>query len=237
MIKNIMENRKDIKEFEQNTEDVLRTTLRSLIEGLTGITTSSKSELILSISHIFQKMRGGQFLSQLLKEWERYKEKGKVKDDYQFTEQHKACLQELLEFLDKDSPDEVRFKVLKQIFLVAASEEASDRKSFLPLQFMKIARSLTDGEIILLTTIWQIAKEHKGEYDQHYGAARWIQEVTEASGMKHKELVEIHEQGLMEKRLITPRQLADRSGVQVKPYFRLTDLGYEFCNFIEKYEE
>jgi len=237
MIKNIMENRKDIKEFEQNTEDVLRTTLRSLIEGLTGITTSSKSELILSISHIFQKMRGGQFLSQLLKEWERYKEKGKVKDDYQFTEQHKACLQELLEFLDKDSPDEVRFKVLKQIFLVAASEEASDRKSFLPLQFMKIARSLTDGEIILLTTIWQIAKEHKGEYDQHYGAARWIQVVTEASGMKHKELVEIHEQGLMEKRLITPRQLADRSGVQVKPYCRLTDLGYEFCNFIEKYEE
>ena len=232
-----MENRKDIKEFEQNTEDVLRTTLRSLIEGLTGITTSSKSELILSISHIFQKMRGGQFLSQLLKEWERYKEKGKVKDDYQFTEQHKACLQELLEFLDKDSPDEVRFKVLKQIFLVAASEEVSDRESFLPLQFMKIARSLTDGEIILLTTIWQIAKEHKGEYDQHYGAARWIQVVTEASGMKHKELVEIHEQGLMEKRLITPRQLADRSGVQVKPYFRLTDLGYEFCNFIEKYEE
>ena len=234
---NIMKNKQEIKAFEQNTENVLTTTLTGLIEGLTGIATSSKNELILSISHTFQKMRGGQFLSHFIKEWKRYKEKGKVKDDYQFTEQHKACLQELLEFLDKDSPDEVRFKVLKQIFLVAASEEASDRDSFLPLQFMKIARSLTDGEIILLTTIWQIAKEHKGEYDQHYGAARWIREVTEASGMRHKELIEIHEQGLMEKRLVTPRKLADSSGVKVKPYFRLTNLGYEFCGFIEKYEE
>ena len=67
--------------------------------------------------------------------------------------------QYILRFLDKDSPDEVRFKILKQIFLVAASEEISDRDSFLPLQFMKIARSLTDGEVILLTTIWRISKE------------------------------------------------------------------------------
>lgn len=231
-----MTNKKEIKAFEQNTENVITTTLTGLIQGLTGIATSSKNELILSISHTFQKMRGGQFLSQLLKEWNKCKEKGKVKDNYQFTEQHKTCLQELLEFLDKDSPGEVRFNVLKQIFLVAASEEASDRDSFLPLQFMKIARSLNDGEIILLTTIWQIAKERNGEYEQHYGAHRWIEEVTEASGMRHKELIEIHEQGLMDKRLLTPRQLGDRSGVKVKPFFRLTSLGYDFCDFIEKYE-
>ena len=231
-----MTEKKEIKVFEQNTENVITTTLTGLIEGLTGIAASSKKEWILSISHMFQKMRGGQFLSQLLKEWTKYRKNGKVKDDYQFTEQHKACLQELLEFLDKDSPDEVRFRILKQLFLVAASEEASDRDSFLPLQFMKIARSLTDGEIILLTTIWQIAKERNGEYEQHYGAQRWLQEVTDASGMRHQELIEIHEQGLMNKRLVTPRQLSDSSGVKVKPFFRLTNLGYEFCEFIEKYE-
>ncbi len=43
---------------------------------------------------------------------------------------------------------------------------------------MKIARSLTDGEVILLKTIWQISKDRNGEYDQHYDAERWIQEVT-----------------------------------------------------------
>lgn len=226
----------EIKPFEQDTENVITNTLTELAEGITGIATSSKKELILSVSHTFQKMRGGQFLSALLEEWNRYKEKGKVKDDYKFTEQHKACLQQLLEFLDKDSPDEIRFKVLKQIFLVAASEEASDRDSFLPLEFMKIARSLSDGEVILLTTIWKIANNHEGEYEQHYSAARWIQEVTGASGMRHNELVEIHEQGLMDKRLLTSRQLGDRSGVIVKPHYRLTELGYEFCCFIEKYE-
>lgn len=231
-----MTNKKEIKALEQNTEDVIKTTLTGLIEGLTGVAASSKKELILSISHTFQKMRGGQFLSQLLKEWKKYQVKGKVKDDYQFTEQHKTCLQELLEFLDKDSPSEVRFKILKQIFLVTASEEASDRDSYLPLQFMKIARSLTDGEIILLTTIWKIAKERNGEYEQHYGARHWIEEVTEASGMSHRDLIEIHERGLMDKRLVTPRQLSDSSGVIVKPFFRLTTLGYEFCDFIEKYE-
>jgi hypothetical protein len=228
---------KEIEAFEKSTENIIATTLTGLVEGLTGIAASSKKEWILSISHMFQKMRGGQFLSQFLKEWKKYKQKGKVKDDYQFSEQHKACLQELLDFLDKDSPDEVRFKILKQIFLVAASEEVSDRDSFLPLQFMKIARSLTDGEIILLTAIWQIAKERNGEYEQHYGAQRWLQEVTDASGMKHQELIEIHEQSLMNKRLVTHRQLADSSGVKVKPFFRLTNLGYEFCEFIEKYEE
>lgn len=236
-VETIMNKSKDIEPFEKNTENVITTTLTGLIEGLTGIAASSKKEWILSISHMFQKMRGGQFLSQLLKEWNNYRQKGKVKNDYQFTEQHKACLQELLEFLDKDSPDEVKFKILKQIFLVAASEELSDRESFLPLQFMIIARSLTDGEVILLTTIWRISQERNGEYEEHYGAQRWLKEVTDESGMKHQELVEIHEQGLMNKRLVTPRQLSDSSGVKVKPYFRLTNLGYEFCEFIDKYED
>lgn len=231
-----MSDSKEIEPFEQDTENVISNTLTELAEGITGIATSSKKELILSISHTFQKMRGGQFLSVLLEEWKRYREKGKVKKDYEFTEQHKVCLQELLEFLDKDSPNEVRFRVLKQIFLVAASEEVSDRESFLPQEFMKIGRSLSDGEVMLLTTIWQIASNHEGKYEQYYGAGRWIKEVTEASGMRYSELVEIHEQGLIDKSLLSPRNHGDRSGVTVNPHYRLTDLGYEFCCFIEKYE-
>jgi len=96
-----MSDNKEMKIFEQNTENVIVNTLTGLADRITGIATSSKNELILSVSHTFQKMRGGQFLSDLLKEWNRYREKGKVKGDYQFTEQHKVCLQELLEVLDK----------------------------------------------------------------------------------------------------------------------------------------
>jgi hypothetical protein len=232
-----MANKKDIQILKQDTKNIITNTLAGLIQGLTGVATSSKKELILSVSHTFQKMRGGHFLSVLLEEWNKYKEKGKVKDDYQFTEQHKVCLSELLEFLDKDSPDELRFKVLKQIFLVAASEKISDRNSYLPQQFMKLARSLSDGEVLLLTTIWRIANNHPGKYEEHYGASRWIEEVTNASGLKHRELVEIHEKELMDKRLLTPRLHSDNSGVKVNPHYRLSSLGYELCRFINNYEE
>jgi hypothetical protein len=182
-------------------------------------------------------MRGGQFLSAFLKEWNRYREKGKVKEDYQYSEQHQVCLQELLEFLENDSPDEIRFKVLQQIFLVAASEVVSDRNSFLPQQLMKIARALSDGEIVLLSTLWRIVQEDSFTAENHYGAHKWLQEVTAASGIEHQELVEIYEQGLMDKKLLTPRQHGDRSGVNVKPYYRLSSLGYKLCEYIQAYEE
>lgn len=231
-----MNDNKDTEKFEQSTENVIVNTLTGLAQGITGVATSSRNELILSVSHTFQKMRGGQFLSAFLEEWKKYKEKGKVKDDYEYTEQAKVCLQELLEFLDKDSPDEVRFNVLKQIFLVAASENKSDRDSFLPQQFMKIARSLSDGEIVLLSTVLKMDRASGGNYDPHLSAGQWIADVTTASGMKHKALVENHEENLMAKRLLSQRKLEDRSGVFANPHYRLTDLGYDFCQFVENHE-
>jgi len=232
-----MSKKKDLEPFEQTTEDVIANTLIELTKGITGITTSSRREVILSISHIFQKIRGGQFLSTFLDEWKKYREKGKVKDDYQFSEQSKVCLQELLEFLDKDSPDEIRFSVLKKIFLVAATEEITDRESFIPQQFMKISRSLSDGEVVLLSAIWSICMSNTEAFDKNYGADEWIREVIKASGLKHVSLVEIYEEGLMEKRLITRRRHGDGSGVYANPHFRLTDLGYEFCQYIENYDD
>ena len=109
-----MTENKNITPFEQNTEDVISKTLTALAEGITGIGASDKNQIILSIGHIFQKMRGGQFLSKFMEEWNKYRAKGKVKDDYPSTEQHRVCLQELLEFLDKDSPSEVRFKIINR---------------------------------------------------------------------------------------------------------------------------
>ena len=230
-----MKDNKEIEPFEQDTKNVIENTLTALIQGITGIATSSKKDVILSLSHMFQKMRGGHFLSILLEEWNRYMEKGKVKENYQFTEQHKACLQELLEFLDKDSPDEVRFTVLKKIFLVAASEQESDRDSFLPQEFMKIARSLSSGEVILLKSNWEIAK--KGEHKTEALASEWITKMKEASGMRHKELVLIHEEGLVNKKLLTSRGLEDHTNMPFDPqHYRLTELGFELCSFIEKYE-
>lgn len=128
-----MEN-KSIAKWNGDTADVIKDTLTCLAEGLTGIAASDRKDLAFSVGHIFQSLRKGQFLSRLLDEWNSYRAKGRIKDDYVRTEQHQACLQELLLFLDNDCPDEIRFQTLKKIFLVAATEAASDRTSLLPYQ-------------------------------------------------------------------------------------------------------
>ena len=233
-----MSENKEEEVFDKKTKNILSTTLTKVVQGVTGVLTSDKNDLILSLSHIFQKIRGGQFLSVLLDEWNRYEAKGKIKEDYQFTEQHKVCLQELLEFLDKDSPDEVRFRVIKQIFLVAASEEVSDRNSLLPQQFMKIARSLSSGEVVMLKTIWQIANNNESKGKIGKSQSDWIKTVADSSGLYYKELVRIHEKGLMDKKLLILMDTFIRATEEQRSRnYRLTELGYEFCNFIEKYDE
>jgi len=229
---------KDLQIFGRSTEDIIRTALNSLIEGMTGVLTSSRNDCLFSISLIYQRSRGGNFLNELLEEWNKYREKSKVKEDYQFSEQHKVCLQELLDFLENDSPDEVRFLVLKKIFLVAGTEKISDRNDLFPQEFMKIARKLTDGEIILLKAVFDIAIQRKfWSDDPHYSADSWIKEVTKESKLKYTQLVEIYEKNLMDKKLITPRFHPDGSGVHVKPHFRLTALGFNLCQYIASYEE
>ncbi|HUU50766.1 MAG TPA: hypothetical protein VMW81_07390 [Nitrospinota bacterium] len=227
------------KQFEDETSNIITSTLRNLLEGITGILTSERKDYILSVSRIFQRMRGGQFLSIFKEEWDKFKEKGRIKDDYQFTEQHKVCLQELLDFLDNDSPDEMHFSVLKKIFLVAASEKVTDRNSILPQQYMKICRNLSSGEILVLNACYQVTKEDwfKNTKQIDSGAGYWLKKIAEKSNLKYNELVEVHENELIKKKLLTDRQYGDRSGVMPKPYYRITKLGYEICKYIESYEE
>lgn len=222
--------------FEMQTHDVLGISLTNVAEGITGLASSSRQDLTLSIGHLFQKLRGGQFLSTLLDEWNRYREKGRIKDDYQFSEQHKACLQEMLGFLDKDIPDETRFKFMKQIFLVAATETTSDRNSYLPLQFMRIGRTLTSGEILILNATYHFARD-TSLWTQDNSASIWLQKIADQSGLKHPELVEVHEDELMKKNLLSKRSSGDRSGVKLGSHYRLTGLGFSFCNFVEHYNE
>ena len=62
-----MKKESQMKALKQNTENVLSQTLFGLLEGLTGAATSSKSEWIISISHIFHKMRDGALLGLVLR--------------------------------------------------------------------------------------------------------------------------------------------------------------------------
>ena len=225
---------KEIKKTESDTESVLSNTIQALAEGITGISASSKKELVLSIGSIFQRLRGADFLSILREEWGKYRERGRIKEDYQFTEQHKACLGELLEFLDKDQPDELRFSVIKQIFLVAAEEKVSDRNDVMPLQYIKIARNLTDGEVLILNACYKATKDESLNVERKDD--QWHKYISDNTGLLYKELIELHVKNLEEKSLLLPPKYGDRSGIIFTPYFRLTELGYNFCNYINSYE-
>lgn len=221
---------------EITTTNIIDRAIMSIAEGVTGIAASDRREWYKSLGHLLQRIRSGRFLSTLREEWQSYTDKGRVEDDYLISDQHAECLQELLDFLDQDSPDEIRFTVLKKIFLTAATEAISDRNSALPQQYMKICRSLSSGETLVLLGAYDEARSSPPA-DRPGSAATWIGEVAESSGLKHGELVELHERHLIEKNLLTPRLHSDRSGIALGPHSRLTNLGWEICMFIQTYDD
>lgn len=224
--------------LEKDTSSVLSTTLLCLAEGLTGIFASNKEERFLSLGHIVQKMRGGKFLYQLNKEWQKYKEKGRIKDDYEYTEQHQECLQELLDYLDKALPDEITFSLLKKIFLVAATEKVSTRETLLPQHYIRFIRNLSAGAILVLNTTYQVANEGglTPAQGQVQSARDWCLNIAGKSGLEHLEFVENYEKELINYNLIFDRYHSDRSGVRWGEHYRLTALGYSLCTYIDGYE-
>ena len=223
------------KEARDQTSKLLRETAEGLVQGLFGLAASDRKDLILSLGYIFQRARSGSFLNALLQEWERYREKGRIKDDYVKSEQHQECLREMLDFLDHDSPDSLRFRMLKAIFLGAATESESNRDSVLPQQYMSICRTLTSGEALILRATFAIVE--CGTWSPTNEARNWLGVIAKESGLQSHELVEIHERKLIEKNLLSDRTFGDRSGVALGQNYRLTPLALAICGFIKAFDE
>lgn len=228
-----MTNEKEIMP-QKRTGEILRETATSIASGLSGALASDRKDLTLSAGRVFQGFVKGRGIAQLQKEWNNLKEKGEIKDDYEETSQHRDCLLELLNFLDDDCPDEVRFQTLKKIFLVAATEKTSDRESLLPYEYMKLCRSMSSGEIITMITAYRLCAERKEiiSKDPNFDH-NWVASIVSNAGFEHRELVEIYKKGLLEKSILIqsqfPKVLA--SGTSNG----LTSLGISLCSYIESY--
>jgi hypothetical protein len=120
------------------------------------------------------------------------------------------------------------------VFLVAATETVSDRNSLLPYQFLRLCRGLSSGEIIVLNATYKIVKS--GKVPDVSAANQWLDIIARESGLVHASLVEIYEDELIKKQLINRRLYGDRSGVDAKPNFRLTNLGLALCEYIDSYD-
>lgn len=218
-------------------EEVFNAALKAFTEAVTGIAASDKKDWALSFGYLLQRVRGGKFLQTLETEMAKYRKKGKIKEDYLATEQGQACLQEILDALDKESPDKVRFAAMKAVLLAAATESTTNRDSFLPQQFMRVCRGLSSGELIVLTGSLKLFEKSalNGERANYLGdAQRWAQNVASEMNLKYADLVRSHEETLAAKRLISEISSTNKNQFAVTDYYRLTEFGYNLCKFIQQ---
>jgi len=220
----------------QETPDVFGSAIENATAAIAGIAASDHKELVLSLGYVFQRTRSIGFLAALKSEWEKYQKKGKIAEDYPGSNQHQECLQELLESLDRDLPDEIRFETLKAIFLVAATECESTRESLLPIEYLRVARAICGTECVILSALHRLAQKTGYGENAAEQVKVWLSAVAEEAGLEHPELIAYYEDNLVSKFLISER-LGDRQdAIRLGTRYRLTSFGYGFCEFVSAYE-
>jgi hypothetical protein len=228
----------DIKKFEENTESVVNTILEKLIQGLTRVVTSDKNDLIMTVSGIVPKLLAGSRLDAFLKEWNKLVEKGNVKEDYQFSEQHKMCLLELLNFLDKDIADDDRFDAIKKIILIAATEKYSQRTEVLPQQYIRIIQKLSSADLLILIAAYNTSKDldWKDNANPKRSIEDWKKAILKRTGLVYEEILDIEVEKLVKKRLLLPSLYGDGSGLGLGDHIRLTTLAFSIIDFMDYYK-
>ena len=210
---------------------LLGRTVDSVVQGLTGLAASEKKDVALSVGHIIQRMRAGKFVQTVKDEWDNLVAKGKIQEEFVESEQNLDCLQDLLDFIDKDVPDAQRFAAMKNLYLHVAVDADSPRPDYLPQQLMKVCRSLSSGEIIVLLTTYKVTLSQRSFQENHVSASGWLKTIADESGL-YGELVQIYEETLITKGFLPRRIHSDGSGVVVGKHFRLTELAVALCQRI-----
>ena len=224
---------------ELTTAEVLQKTTGNMIAALAGMLTAEPKDFILSAGRLLQSVVSGRFMEQLGTEWEEYKKKGQIPEDYEKSVERLTCLQELFDFLDKDIPDDVRLDAIKRIFIVAAIEYKSAPDKYLPAEYMRLAKRLEPGELIFLKSIHTLLTSGKNAQTMSSNTGifeNWVKEVSASSVLKHSDLGKYYCEKLREKRLVNPAWASDGSGIALMPHYGLTEYGFVFCEYLARYK-
>jgi len=228
-----------IKVYQDKKKDIIELLIQPTVkiaEFLTGILVSETKDLKLSGCRIIQAVIKNNNLTQLGREIEEYTKKGQIKEDYLESSLNQATITELLNFIDEEVIDEVRFKAMKSIFFSSVENNSDDQKESLAYELLQICKELTSGDILILKATFEILK-NPGDIDVKDNAAnKWINNISKKIGHNLPSLITYHENHLMDLNLISPRIHNDRSGIVTGKYYRLSDLGYTLCEFITKYD-
>ncbi len=226
--------REDAKPPKVETTDLISSTVQGLVEGVSGLLASSKQERVLSVGQILQHLVAGNLLVGLKKDWDTLRERGKIKPDYEETAQHLTCLHEILEFLEKDIPDDVRFSALKKILFTAASEEKSKRDDALPHQYIRLCKGLSCGAVLVMLTEYSQVIKHppEGSFPRSINVQGWRGVIGNLSGLEYTEMVGLFEKELIDKNILTRWGNVGSTLTTLTQHGRLTNLGWGLCEFI-----
>lgn len=237
-----MQDRKLIKlDDAKSLMEFLREPTAKIAEVLTGILASDSRDWKLSAGRLIQATIKGNLLTQLGRELEKYRDEGKIKEDFLSTDKNRVSFCELLKFIDEEVLDEERFRAIKSIFFASVSKDATEDKEKLAYELMQICKKLSSGDLLVLKAAYDVVNGHLAPSmpainHREKNANDWLNLVAQQIGHSLPSLVEVHEKNLMELKLISDRTLSDKSGIQPTQHFRLTTLGYKLCEFITKYE-
>lgn len=212
------------------------------LDTVSAVATAISNPLALAHSavRLLRAAQRGKFVTQLNAEWAELKAEGHIAHDYGGTDQCRAGLSDILESLEDANFDEEQLVLLRKLFLAAASEQLTDRRSPLPREYLSIGRTLTTGEIELLAQThryisdWQALPVNA----RPNSADSWLDLMQQRTALAHRTLIEMHERKLIEKGLLADRMWSDGSGIgTTAERYRLTDLGYAFCEFLTSYDK
>ncbi len=234
----------------EKTQDImgfLQQPALKIAEAITGILSSDKKDLKLSTGQLVQAAIKCNLLTQLGEEIKVYRNKGKIRENYLKSDINRATFKELLSFIDDESPDDVRFKAIKSIFISSIEKGVDAKGEMLAYQIMQICKKLSSAEILILKANYQLVKNEnyfagKGVDFENARVSNWSQVVAGQIGHGLSELVLQYETHLIDLRLISDYQYSSGQKTRVETnfsktsYYRLTELGYELCKFIIQYE-
>ncbi len=225
----------------QGLEKFISQPIAAIAEFMTGFLASSKNDYILSAGKLFQAGIKGCLFQQLGEELKEYVRKGEIKKNYLETDFNRSSFKQLLEFIDSETPDEVRFKAMKSIFFYSIQKQLDSTGETICYLLMNLCKNLSSGEILILKAAYEIANGKNIPELQNVdftsnSVQNWLNNVAKQAGLEYSQLAEIYEEGLMKKRLIGGRRYQDKSGITAGPKYRLTDLGVKLCEIMEEYE-
>lgn len=240
--------KKEIKlDDEKSVMQFLHEPTIKIAEAITGILASDQKDWKLSAGKLVQSVIKGNLLTQLGREIDKYREEGKIKEDYFATHKNRASLYELLKFLDEEVPDEELFTAIKSIFFSGISKGAIQQDEALAYELLQTAKKLSGTEVLILKANFEVAKGQRVPEVQErlknsslpYMRSAWRKIIAVQMNLGELDaVVSKYEKNLETLGLISERNEDNRFSGDFVPTsnFRLTEMGCKFCEYITNYK-